>query len=361
MVTVYIGTYTRGPLSGDQRKSQGIYRARFDPAGGALSDLRLSAICDNPSYLALHPNGKVLYAVNEVDDFHGERSGAVSAFAIEPSGALRLLNQLPSHGADPCHLSLGRSGRLLFVANYHGSSVASYHLNDDGKLRHAATVVHQGAGPHPNQTSPHPHYAAQAPAGGLLYVADLGLDQVRGYRVNEETGDLTSAEPPHVSTPAGGGPRHLAFHPGGNFVYVNNELSSAITALALDPQSGAMREVQTITTVPADFAGRNDNAEVLLTRDGKFLYVSNRGHDSLALFAVDGVSGQLSARGHVSTGGACPRDFKLDPGGRFLLAENQRADNIVVFRINPTTGALQNTGHTLTVPTPVCLVWSGGR
>jgi 6-phosphogluconolactonase len=357
VLSVYIGTYTKGPLSGGNGRSQGIYRTTFDPTTGRLSDIELAAACDNPSYLAVHPNGRFLYAVNEVDDFDGQRSGAVSAFAIEPSRGLRLVDRRSSHGADPCHLSLTRSGRHLLVANYHGASVSSYLIDGDGCLRDAGTVRHQGAGPHPNQTAPHPHYAAEGWEPGLVYVADLGLDRVLLYRLDEATGALTAAEPAFASLHPCAGPRHLAFAPHGRFAYVNNELASAVTVLSRNPLTNALADVQTIGTLPPEYHGKNDTAEIALTPDGRFAYVSNRGHDSLALFSVDASDGRLSARGHVATGGSCPRDFKLDPAGRFLLVENQRSDSIVVFAIDRATGALGETESVLAVPTPVCLAF----
>ena len=360
MLSVYIGTYTKGPLSGGDGRSQGIYRTTFDPTSGRLSDdVTLAAACDNPSYLAVHPNGRFLYAVNEVDDFDGQRSGAVSAFAIELSGKLRLVDRRSSHGADPCHLSVSRSGRHLFVANYHGANVSTYLIGDDGRLRDAVTVRHQGAGPHPNQTAPHPHFAAEGPEPGSLFVADLGVDKVVVYRVDQATGALSAAEPAFAPLHPGAGPRHLAFHPNGRFVYVNNELASEVTVFSRDARTGTLAEVQTIGTLPEGHPGKNDTAEIALPPDGRFLYVSNRGHDSIARFSVEATDGRLSPLGHTPTGGACPRDFKLSPDGRFLLMENQRSDSIVVFAIDRATGALGRSESVLSTPTPVCLAFSG--
>jgi 6-phosphogluconolactonase len=366
-VQVFIGTYTRGWACPPQNKdsaactSKGIYRATFDPRTGKLGPAELAAESDNPSYVIVHPNGKLLYAVNEVGDYQGsqknEKAGAVSAFAIEPSGKLRLLNQLSSHGADPCHLSLTASGKQLLVANYSGGNVSSYLVGADGSLKAGNTVADAGAhGPHANQDAAHAHFIVEGPAPGLVYVADLGLDKVLVYQLDAASGHLEPyAAAPFATIPAGGGPRHLAIHPSGKFLYTNNELATSASVFTRDPATGALgaTPLQTLSTIPAGFSKHSDNAAIQISADGRFLYVSNRGHNSINVFSVDAASGKLKSIQNVPSGGREPRDFKLDPSGKLLVVGHQNSDDIYVFKIDPRTGKLTRSGGKLTVSKPV--------
>jgi 6-phosphogluconolactonase len=347
---VFIGTYTGG-------KSQGIYRAKLDLASGTLSGLELAAKIKDPSFLAIHPSGKFLYAVGEVGMFAGKTGGALSAFAVDAtSGKLTLLNQQSSRGAGPCHLNVDREGKNLLVANYGGGSVAVLPIDADGKLREASEFVqHVGKSVNPRrQESPHAHSINLDPVGRFAFVADLGLDKVLIYKFDSAAGKLTPNDPPHASVAPGAGPRHFAFHPGGQFAYVCNEIHSTVTAFRYDTQAGKLTELHTTTTLPGEHKG-NSTAEILVHPSGKFLYVSNRGHDSLAIFRIDNATGSLTAVGHQPTGGKTPRNFAIDPTGQWVLAENQSSDSIVAFKVDPESGKLSPTGQKLEVPSPVCV------
>jgi 6-phosphogluconolactonase len=293
-----------------------------------------------------------------VEEFGGAQSGAVSAFAVDQgTGALRLLNQQASKGGAPCYVTAADSGRFVLVANYTGGNVAVLPVRGDGSLGEAVDVE-QDAGSGPNrerQEAPHAHSVLLDRANRFAYSCDLGTDKVMVYRFDPRKGGLSSGTPPSFSTKPGAGPRHLAFHPRGRFVYVLNELDSTVTALAQDPARGTLRELQTLSALPAGFAGANTGADIHLTPDGRYLYSSNRGHDSLACFAVDARTGALRPVGHTPTEGATPRNFVIDPAGRFLLVANQKSDTVVTFRLEPGTGALRPTGQTARVPSPVCL------
>jgi 6-phosphogluconolactonase len=345
---VYFGTYTEGwsctaetPCTG-----RGIYRATFDSKTGALSAPVLAHESVNPSYLAVTRKGgnRYLYAVNEVGSYGGKPTGAVSAFKIEAGGALTLLNQLPSMGADPAHVSVSSSGKLVLVANYSGGSVASFRILDDGSLQLAASVQHSGAaGPHPNQRAPHAHFIANDSRGERLFVADLGLDQVLVYALDESTGAFEPNVPPFGAVPPGSGPRHLAFEKQGRFVYANNELAQTVTVFSRDSATHALAPVQTLSSVmPGDPQGQS--AEIALSADGDHLYVSNRGPNSIAVFDVTEATGQLSLKATVSTGGNWPRDFKLDPSGRFIVLGNNRSGDVLVFALDAATGLPVATG-----------------
>jgi 6-phosphogluconolactonase len=369
-LTVYIGTYTRGWACPPENKgspapctSKGIYRASFDTASGKLGKAELAAESDNPSYVIVHPGGKLAYAVNEVGDYKGEKAGAVSAFAVEPDGKLRLINQLSSHGADPCHLSLTASGKHLLVANYSGGNVSSYKVRDDGGLEDAGTVADAGAhGPHANQDAAHAHFIVEGPLPGVVYAADLGLDKVLVYDLDAASGKLKPHAPggavaggAFATVPAGNGPRHLAIHPGGKFLFSNNELGTSVSVFSRDPATGALAAapLQTLSTIPLPYGKHSDNAEIQISADGRFLYVSNRGHNSINVFSVDAASGKLKSIQNIPSGGHEPRDFKLDPTGKFLLVGHQNSDDIYVFRVDPRSGKLTRTAGKLTVSKPV--------
>jgi 6-phosphogluconolactonase len=341
---VYVGTYTGG-------SSRGIYRFTLDLATGALTPTGEPTESSNPSFLALHPQGGFLYAVNE------DREGAVSAFAVDSAtGGLRFLNREPSGGGSPCHLIVDRDGRNVLVANY-GGSVAVLPVRSDGRLGSPSAVVkHQGASVDPDrQKGPHAHSVNLDPSNRYALVADLGLDKLLAYRFDPAAGTITPHDPPAAALAPGSGPRHFAFHPSGRHVYVLNELTSTVTVFSYRAESGSLAELQTVTTLPAGFDGKSYPAEVVLSADGTFLYASNRGHDSIAVFAVDPADGRLAARGHHSTLGRKPRNFALDPTGAFLLAANQDSDNIVVFRVDRTSGGLSPVGAPVAAPRPVCV------
>lgn len=348
---VFVGTYTR-------RGSKGIYAFQLDLASGIPSPIFLAAETVNPSFLALHPTHRFLYAVGEVSETGGARTGAVHAFALDPAtGKLSFLNSQPSKGAGPCHLVVDGEGRHVLVANYSGGSVAVLPILSDGRLGEAtAFIQHQGRSVHPQrQTAPHAHSINVDPANRFAFVADLGLDQVLIYRFDPHRGTLAPNDPPFAATAPGAGPRHFAFHPNGRFAYVINELNSTITAFRYDASRGSLSEIQTLSTLPEGFSGENTTAEVQVHPSGRFLYGSNRGHDSIVLFAVDPETGLLQLVGHRSTQGRTPRHFGIDPTGTYLLAANQDSDTIVFFRIDPGTGQLQPTGQVVEVSMPVCV------
>ena len=348
---VYIGTYTSD-------KSKGIYSCRLDLATGKLSRPTVAGETVNPSFLALHPNGRFLYAVGEMDAFSGQKTGAVSAFSIKrATGKLTLLNQASSGGAGPCHLVVDHTGRNVLVANYTGGCVAVLPIDEDGSLRQASTVIqHRGTGADPQrQKGPHAHSVNLDDTNSFAFVADLGLDKVFVYRFDPAKGTLTPNTPPAAATHPTAGPRHFAFHPSGRFAYVINELDSTVTAFAYNARGGVLTQVQALSALPKGFDGRSYTAEVQVHPSGRFLYGSNRGHDSMAVFAIDPAAGTLKLIEHQSTLGKWPRHFGIDPTGSFLLAANQESDDIVVFRIHAGTGRLTPTGQTVTVPKPCCV------
>lgn len=350
---VYVGTYT-GP------KSQGIYAYRLDLASGKCTSLGLAAEAKSPSFVAIHPNRKFLYAVSEVDDSNGKPTGGVSAFAIDAAtGKLKLLNQQSSHGAGPCHVVVDRSGTTALVANYGGGSIASLPIGADGKLGPAASAIqHEGSSANPErQQGPHAHSINVDLGNQFAMAADLGLDKVFVYRLDPATSRLTPNAPPWTIVTPGSGPRHFAFHPGGKFAYVINEILCTVTAFAYDPELGLLTERQTITTLPKGEVLKPEysTAEVQVHPSGKFVYGSNRGPNSITVFAVDESQGTLSPIETISTQGKTPRGFGIDPTGQFLLAGNQDSHTIVVFRIDAKTGRLTPTGQTLEVGSPVCV------
>jgi 6-phosphogluconolactonase len=350
---VYVGTYT-----GEGTKSKGIYAFRYDAATAQLTPLGLAAETTNPSFVAAHPNGKFLYAVNEVGDYKGPNSGGVSAFSIDrATGKLTFLNELPSRGADPCYITVDKTGKFVLVANYTGGSVIVYPVLDDGRLGEASAFVqHTGHGPNAErQEGPHAHSIDLSPDNRFAFVDDLGLDELLVYKFDAAKGSLTPNDPPFAKLDPGAGPRHFALRPDGKFAYVVTEIGRSVTVFSHDAASGTLQRVQTLTTLPAGFTGRNDDAEIEVLPSGKFLYASNRGHDSIAVFAIDSSKGTLSTVEIASTGGKEPRSFEIDPTGTLLFAANQKSDNIVVFKIHAKTGKLTPTGQVLDVGSPVCV------
>jgi 6-phosphogluconolactonase len=346
--TLYIGTYT------NTGKSEGIYFYRMDTMSGTLTREHATKSI-NPSYLALDRGRRHLYAVNEVDDFGGKSSGAVSSFRIDPkTGKLTLLNQQPSLGADPCYVSLDATGKFVLVANYTGGNLSVLPIQRDGSLGPASDhVQHQGSSVHENQKSAHAHCFFVDANNRYALAADLGMDKVMVYRFDSARGKIKTAS--QTSLKPGAGPRHLAFHPRGRFLYTINELNSTVSLFTYDARMGSLSPVQTVSTLPADFTAHNDCADVHVSASGRFLYGSNRGHDSIVVFAIDQATGKLTLVEHVSTDGKTPRNFTLDPSGRFLLAANQNSDSVVTFRVDPVTGKLDPTGNVADVPAPVCL------
>jgi 6-phosphogluconolactonase len=348
---VLIGTYTQG-------KSKGIYSFRFDSSSGQLTPIGLAAEATNPSFLAIHPNRKYVYAVSEIDNFNGKRTGAVSAFTLDrDSGKLTFLNQVPSQGDGPCFVSVDATGRNVLVANYGGGSVAVLPIGPDGRLREASSSIqHTGKGTDPKrQEKPHAHSINLSPDNRFAIATDLGLDEVLVYRFDANKGTLTPNDPPYASVKPGSGPRHFTFHPNGRFAYVINEMASTVTGFRWDKAKGVLTPIQTITTLPPDFHGETTTAEVRAHPSGKFLYGSNRGHDSIAAFSIDPSTGALTTIGQFPSGGKTPRNFNIDPTGAFLIAANQDTDNLAVFRIDPNTGKLTPTGLTSEVGRPVCV------
>jgi 6-phosphogluconolactonase len=352
-VPVYIGTYTGGA-------SKGIYRAVFDPATGRLSTPVVAADAVNPSFLGWHPSRPVLYAVSETNDGPGN-AGSVLAFAIGRDGTLTKINEQPSGGGDPCYISVTASGSHVLVANYTGGSVASFAVRDDGGLEPAASVVqHQGSSVSERQQGPHAHSIVPAPGGRFAVSADLGIDRVLVYVIDPETGRLAAHAPPSIASKAGAGPRHVAFHPAGDALYAINELTSSVSTYAWDQARGELTERDVDSTLPDGFTKANTTAEVTVHPSGRFVYGSNRGHDSIAVFRVN-PDRTLTRTSVTPTGGRMPRHFAVDPSGRFLLAANQRSNSISVFRIDPATGALTASGVKVAVASPVCIRFGPGR
>ena len=349
---VWIGTYTEGT------KSKGIYTALFDEQTGAVPALTVAAETPNPSFLAIHPNGRYLYAVNETHN-GPDHSGLVTAYTIDAAtGMLTELNHQLSRGADPCHLAIDATGRFLVVANYSAGNFAEFAIGADGRLSPSISLLtHSGAGPNKErQEGPHAHDVVFSRDNRHLIAVDLGLDQVFVYNFDPATGALTAANPASAKVTAGAGPRHFAFHPGGQSAFSINELSSTITSYTWNERTGALSPGTSVSTLPANFQGTNSTAEIAIDAVGSFVYGSNRGHDSIAVFAVE-PAGALSLVEHTPTGGKTPRNFTIDPTGRWLVAANQESSTLTVFRRDATSGRLAAAGAPHDAPTPVCVLF----
>ena len=351
---VYFGTYT------NNTKSRGIYVSRLDTATGALSAPELAAETPSPSFLAIHPAHNFLYAANEIGEFEGKKTGAVSAFSIDrQSGRLTALNQQSSGGAGPAYITVDSKGRNALVANYGGGSVAVLPIGKDGRLRAASSFIqHSGASVNPQrQKGPHAHSIYVSPNDQTAYAVDLGLDKVFVYEFDPEKGLLKASDDGFAALEPGSGPRHLALHPKRPYAYVINELTCKITAFNRHSATSGLTAFQTVSTLPGGEAVQPgySTAEVQVHPSGKFLYGSNRGHDSIVVFAIDEKSGRLTHVQHEPTQGSTPRNFGIDPSGSYLLAANQRSDSVVVFRIDPQTGRLTSAGHRIEVAAPVCV------
>jgi 6-phosphogluconolactonase len=355
---VYVGTYTAAPSKG-----KGIYLFRLQTENLEVSQnitlvpLGVAAESANPSFLELDLKRRLLFAVNELDSFEGKPGGAVSAFSIDAAtGKLTLINQRPSMGAGPCHLALDRDGRNLLVANYGGGSVAVLPVAPDGKLGEATSFIqHTGRSIHEQQKGPHAHCVTLDPANRFALVCDLGLDKILVYKLDARQGKLTPADPPFAPLKPGSGPRHLVFRPDGKFAYVINELTSTVTAFGYDPDKGALKELQSLSTLPGYYDGPNTGAEIGVHPSGKFLYASNRGHNSVVLFEIDGPKGTLTFVEEQGTGGNKPRHFGIEPSAKHLAIANQASDSLLACRIDAGNGRLKPSGVFASVPSPVCV------
>jgi 6-phosphogluconolactonase len=347
----YVGTYTRPP-------SKGIYVWRFQAGSGKLAPLGLAAETSNPSFLAVAPNQRFLYAANE------DKAGTISAFAIDPAnGRLKLLNRVLSRGSGPCHVAVDPSGKWVFAANYNSGSVAVFPVREDGTLGEATGFV-QHAGSSVNaqrQSGPHAHSANVSPDGRWLLVADLGLDQILSYRVDAVKGTLSAGDPPFTKLAPGSGPRHMAFGRDGRFAYAISEMLATVTVFRYNSARGSLEELQTAPVTPDGYTGPKSAAEIAVDPSGKFLYGSNRGDSTIAVFRIDGEKGTLTAVEHVSTQGKAPRNFAIDPSGAYLFAANQDSGNVVGFKIDRATGRLTAAGSVLEVAYPVCVVFAAAR
>lgn len=354
---LYVGTYTND--EGHETKSKGVYAYSYDASTGQITSLGLAAETTNPSWVTLHPIGRFLYAVNEVGNYKGPNSGGVSAFSVDrATGKLTFLNEVPTRGADPCYVTVDRSGKYVLVANYTGGSVAAFPILEDGRLGDASAFVqYTGHGTNPQrQEGPHAHFIDLSSDNRFAYVNDLGLDELVVYKFDAAKGALTPNDPPFAKLDAGSGPRHFALRPDGKFAYVISEMKGTVTVFSNDASTGTLRSLQTISTLPKDFKGDIEDAEIEIHPSGKFLYASNRGDgNSIAVFAIDAGKGTLTPIEYASTQGKTPRSFAIDPTGRLLFVANQKSDNIVIFGIDAKTGKLTPTGQVLDVASPVCL------
>jgi len=347
---VYVGTYAQGD-------EKGIYLLHFNSETGQIKLEGRACEAEGPSFLALHPSKPVLYVVGET--VYPE--GIVGAYRIDGrTGLLTLINQQSSKGRAPCHLAVAPAGKHVVVANYSSGTVSMYPVEENGGLGAACAVVqHTGTGANPRrQEGPHAHSVNFDAAGRFVFAADLGVDKVYVYRYDAAEGTLAPAASPFATLAAGAGPRHLAFHPSGRNAYVANELDSTVSAFAFNAESGQLDMIASVPTLPPDFEGESTTAEIRVHPSGRFLYASNRGHDSIAVFSLDPETGRLTPLGHAPSGGETPRNFNIDPTGRFLIAANQASNNVVVFRIDSENGSLELTGEEVAVPEPVCVVFS---
>ena len=351
---LYVGTYT------SDGRSKGIYWVRMSRDTGALSVGGLAATTSNPSFLTLSADGKFAYAVNEVGELNGRPTGGLTAFVRDrATNTLREIASQPTGGADPCYVTTDRRGKFLLVANYNGGSVSVFPILTDGGVGAATSFVqHHGKGPDSSrQEAPHAHCVLPDPSNRFVLVADLGLDRILTYGFDERTGTLTPSPVAEGMLSPGAGPRHLAFHPNGKSVYVTNELTSTVSRLRYDSATGSSTERQMVPSVGVPTTERNYPADIHVHPSGRFLYMSNRGHDSIAAFAIDGASTDLHPLQLMPTGGKWPRNFAIDASGEFMLVANQKSDDIHSFRIDRKTGRLTSTGQSVSLPAPVCIAF----
>jgi len=352
---VYFGTNTNA-----KNGSKGIYVACFNSATGSLTKPELAAEAGNPGFLSIHPSKKYLFAIGDVTTPDGKKGGGISSFSIEANtGKLTLINQQSAIGSGPCHVNVDATGKMAALANYGSGSVASYAIGADGKVFEAASFIqHEGSSIDPKrQAGPHAHSVNFSPDNRFAFACDLGLDKVLIYKVDPATGKMTPNEPAFAKTPAGGGPRHLAFHPSGKFVFVNNEMAMTETVFAYDAATGAMTEVQTVSTLPEADRGKPgfSTAETLAHPNGKNVYVSNRTHDTIAVFACDPATGKLTLIQNVPVEGQIPRNICLDPTGKWLIAAHQNSGSAALFKVDAESGKLSFTGTKVEVPGSICV------
>ncbi|MCZ6634053.1 MAG: lactonase family protein [bacterium] len=353
---VFVGTYTRKEAP-DLGVSEGVYVYRLDLDTGALEHVSTAAGVPDPSYVALDPSGEHLYAANELNEYDGVPGGAVSAFAFDRrTGVLTFLNRLATGGGLPCHLMVDQTDSCVLVANYGGGNVSAFTIAEDGSLVERSDFVqHTGSSVNPQrQKEPHAHSFTIDPGNRFAFAADLGIDKVLSYKLDAANGKLEPNDPPGLSVTPGSGPRHFDFHPNGKFAYLINEIGATITVFAYDGEGGTLSELQTVPTLPEGF-DRKSCADIHVSPSGKFVYGSNRGHNTLVVYAIDEATGKLEYVGHESTLGEIPRGFHIDPTGKIVLAGNQDTHNVVTFWMDPETGKLEPTGHEAKVPQPVCI------
>lgn len=350
---LYVGTYTN-------KTSEGIYVYKFDSDTGELGKLYTVKNVEQPSYLTIDESRKFLFAVNETEEYEGKKSGAVSSFAIDQkSGDLKFLNKVPSLGGAPCHISVSNNGKFALVANYLGGNVSVFPVDADGKLKASIDLQqHSGSGANKDrQEAAHAHSINLDEKNKYAIVCDLGVDKIFIYDFDEKTGKLKPNPNQEIfQTKPGAGPRHFAFHPGKKFAFVINELDLTITSFDFDEKKGTLKEIQTVSTLPENASRSGATcADIHVSPNGKFLYGSNRGHDSITVFKIDEKTGRLENIQNISTGGKTPRNFTIAPNGKFLLAANQSSDSIIVFSIDEKTGKLTQTANKASVSMPVCL------
>jgi len=354
---VYTGTYTG-------QKSEGIYGHRFDTETGQFTSMGLAAKVVNPSFVVTDPHHRFLYAVTEMGEEPGadsyEKNGYVNSFSIDPqTGSLTFINQVDAGGSGSCHLVVDSAGKLLFVANYGSGSVAAFAINPDGSIgKRTDFDQHAGSSVDPRrQEGPHAHAVVLSPENRFLFVPDLGTDQIRIYRVDPAKGTFTPNNPPFASVKEGLGPRHFAFGQGAKYAYLLCEMGSSVAVFSYDPLQGSLTPVQTVYNLPSDFEEEDNSAEIEVDQSGRFLYASNRGHDSITVFAIDPLQGTLTKVQVVSTQGKTPRNFAIDPTGKYLVAANQDSDQMVVFAVDQKDGQLKPTGEVVDTPCPVSILF----
>ncbi len=348
-IPFYIGTYTSG-------SSKGIHRSELNLADGTMSAPKLVAELENPTFLAVHPTADVLYSISEVRRGGKRENAQVMAYKIAADGSLQELGGKPAGGDGPCFVSTDKAGKFAFVANYGSGSVSAYSLGEQGELlAQVSNIQHMGRSVDPaRQEGPHAHCILIDPSEKYVCAVDLGLDQVIIYALDRGTGELKNTGEPFKATP-GFGPRHLAFHPNGKHAFVIHEMASQLSSCTWDSTTGTMTEIHHLSTLPGDFKETTSTAEVLVHPSGKFVYGSNRGHDSISVFSFDSASGLLKLVAHTSTKGNTPRNFRIDPTGKYLLAQNQGSDSIYSFRINAEDGTLEQVGEPINVGSPCCI------
>jgi 6-phosphogluconolactonase len=355
--TLFAGTYTNDKGS----TSQGIYAFLWDADAGSLSPLGLFAATVNPSFLTVSPSRRHLYAVNEVDQYQGEKSGSVTAFAVKGKfGKLKRINTVSSGGAGPCKIAVDHTGTAAFVANYDGGSAASFRVLPNGALSNAVSrFQYTGHGANAErQEAPHTHCTTVSPDNRYVLINDLGLDRISVYHLDPATAQLTANEPPFYEALPGSGPRSFTFHPTGKWAYSLNEVANTVDALTWDAERGTLTRFQNISTLPEGFHGENTAAQAAVDAGGRFLYASNRGDDSIVVFSISDRDGRLKIVQNVKTGGKTPRHFALDPGNQWLLVANEDSSNIVVFARNGRTGLLTPTTNSYPLSHPVCLAFA---